>query len=117
WGYHILEIGQQRATLAVAPTRCFGVTDALRQQAVTSAQASAIPASPRLWGVAAQLYSLRHAQGGGMGDYSALAQLAQTAAAQGAAAVAISPVHALFNARPNHFSPYSPSSRLFLNAW
>ncbi len=117
WGYHRLQVADQEVTLAVAPARCFGVTDALRQQAVTSACTQPVPPSPRLWGVAAQLYSLRRDGGGGMGDYSALASLTQTAARQGAAAVAISPVHALFNARPNHFSPYSPSSRLFLNAW
>ncbi len=117
WGYHRLQVGDQEVTLAVAPARCFGITDALRQQAVTSACTQPVPLAPRLWGVAAQLYSLRRDGGGGMGDYSALADLAQRAAAQGAAALAISPVHALFNARPRHFSPYSPSSRLFLNAW
>src|SRR5690606_13302401 len=32
-------------------------------------------------------------------------------------ALAISPVHAGFSADPGHFSPYSPSSRQFLNAF
>ena len=34
----------------------------------------------------------------------------------GAAAVAISPMHAMFSADTERFSPYSPSSRLFLNS-
>jgi 4-alpha-glucanotransferase len=37
------------------------------------------------------------------------------AAAQGAAFVGLNPLHALFPTNPHHFSPYSPSSRHFLN--
>jgi 4-alpha-glucanotransferase len=69
----------------------------------------------RLWGLSAQLYALRREGDGGIGDFTALADLSRRAAAHGADAVAISPVHALFAADPHRFSPYSPSSRLFLN--
>jgi 4-alpha-glucanotransferase len=37
------------------------------------------------------------------------------AAAQGAAFVGLNPLHALFPSNPHHFSPYSPSTRHFLN--
>ena len=42
-------------------------------------------------------------------------RLAKAAARLKADALALSPTHALFAADPNHFSPYSPSSRLFYN--
>src|SRR5207302_2440545 len=48
-------------------------------------------------------------------DFAALAEFASSAAAYGMDAVAISPAHALFPANPSHISPYSPSSRIFLN--
>src|SRR3546814_18004921 len=63
-------------------------------------------------GVAAQVYSLR---GQDAGHYSRLARLVEQAGKQGAAALAISPVHAMFSAAPQRCGPYSPSSRLFLN--
>ena len=112
-GYHRLLAGDQEATLAIAPPRCFGVADAMRLHAKASSQAES---DKRLWGLGVQLYSLRRHGDGGIGDFSALAMLAQSAAAKGAAALAISPVHAMFSADVHRFSPYGPSSRLFLNA-
>ena len=44
-----------------------------------------------------------------------IAELAEVAAARGADALCLSPMHALFTADPARFAPYSPSSRLFLN--
>lgn len=108
-GYYRLQAGERVWTLAVAPTRCPSVGDIMEV------------ADPRAWGVSAQLYSLRRDHGGaaaraaGMGDFTALAQLAVAAANRGAVAVAISPVHAMFAADPTRYSPYGPSSRLFLN--
>ncbi len=69
----------------------------------------------RAWGVTAQVYSLRSARDWGMGDLGDLADLAELAAAKGAAVLGINPLHALFPAEPRHISPYSPSTRLFLN--
>ena len=94
-GYHRLETGDRSHDLAVAPPRCH-------------------PA-PRSWGIAAQLYGLRRAGDAGIGDFAALADLVRAAARQGAAAVAVSPVHAQFSADPLRFSPYAPSSRIMLN--
>ncbi|MFS2117736.1 4-alpha-glucanotransferase, partial [Herbaspirillum frisingense] len=52
---------------------------------------------------------------GGIGHFGALKALAPMAAEYGAAALAMSPLHAMFAADPGRSSPYSPSSRLFLN--
>jgi 4-alpha-glucanotransferase len=105
-GYHRLLAGDIEITLAIAPPRCFGVADALHL---------APPRQPRLWGLGVQLYSLRRAGDGGIGDFGALSQLARSAAGRGAGALAISPVHAMFSADLQRYSPYGPSSRLFLN--
>jgi 4-alpha-glucanotransferase len=110
-GYHTLHIGDQVVTLAIAPTRCFGVSDAIGK------------AQPREWALAVQLYGLRRrgaslgapGASGGVGDFTALASLAGVAAKAGATGIAISPVHAMFTADPQRISPYAPSSRLFLN--
>ena len=69
----------------------------------------------RHWGLAVQLYSLRSARDGGIGDFTDLKQLIETAAANGAAAIGLNPLHALFADRPQDASPYAPNSRLFLN--
>lgn len=118
-GYHRLSIDARQgamieATLAIAPARCYGVADAL--------QACSRPADTRLWGSSAQLYGLRcgserAACSAGLGDYTAAATLARHLAQYGADALALSPVHAMFTADGRRYSPYSPSSRLFLNAW
>jgi 4-alpha-glucanotransferase len=52
----------------------------------------------------------------GLGDFSALEIAGTESGADTAhAAIAISPVHAMFSANPYQYSPYSPSSRLFFN--
>jgi 4-alpha-glucanotransferase len=111
YGYHRLLVGDSATMLAIAPPRCFGIEDAL-----LAGRQEGDPEESRLWGLGVQLYSLRRRGDGGIGDFTALTTLARAAAAHGAAAVAISPVHAMFSADVNRFSPYGPSSRLFLNA-
>ncbi|QRY77864.1 4-alpha-glucanotransferase [Pseudomonas sp. PDNC002] len=101
-GYYPLHLGERELILAVAPPRCPSVT-------------RCCPGRQRIWGLAVQLYSLRRAQDGGAGDVGALAHLVRAAAEQGADAVAISPVHAMFAAARDIYSPYSPSSRLLFN--
>jgi len=108
-GYHTLVINEQRTTLAVAPARCYTIDDAWR------ALDPATETTPPMWGIAAQVYGLRRMGDGGVGDFSALATLAAESAQRGGHAIAISPMHAMFSAEPHKFSPYSPSSRLFLN--
>jgi 4-alpha-glucanotransferase len=105
-GYHRLAIavrGRAQANdgalrLIIAPARCHGLE---RRR--------------RLWGLSAQLYGVRSGRNWGMGDFTDLAELAERAAGFGAGALGVNPLHALFPADANHISPYSPSSRLFLN--
>ncbi|MCK1641153.1 4-alpha-glucanotransferase [Bradyrhizobium sp. 157] len=70
----------------------------------------------RCWLLAAQLYGIRSARNWGMGDFTDLASLIELADHLGADGVGLNPLHALFDDRPGDCSPYSPNSRLFLNA-
>lgn len=101
-GYHQLLIGDHCLMLAVAPPAAPSVADCSGGRR-------------RIWGLTAQLYALRRAGDGGLGDMRALEMLVQEAAKHGADAVAISPIHAMFSANSGQYSPYSPSSRLFFN--
>ncbi|MBP0597461.1 4-alpha-glucanotransferase [Herbaspirillum sp. LeCh32-8] len=112
-GYHRLLVAGHILTLAIAPARCYTIADALRESG-----------GERGWALSAQLYSLRSDSlkptrnvygDGGIGHFTALAELAEAAAGYGASALTMSPVHAMFGADPGRSSPYSPSSRLFLN--
>ncbi|WP_028347100.1 4-alpha-glucanotransferase [Bradyrhizobium murdochi] len=70
----------------------------------------------RCWLLAVQLYGVRSARNWGMGDFADLASLIALADHLGADGVGLNPLHALFDDRPGDCSPYSPNSRLFLNA-
>src|SRR4051812_36089927 len=70
----------------------------------------------RCWLLALQLYGVRSAHNWGMGDFTDLASLIELADHLGADGVGLNPLHALFDDRPGDCSPYSPNSRLFLNA-
>jgi len=74
----------------------------------------------RVFGVAAQLYALRHeaidGKGDqGVGDFTTLRVLAEEAARAGAVTVGLNPLHGLFVSDPDRASPYYPSDRRFLN--
>ncbi|MDU9040017.1 4-alpha-glucanotransferase [Pseudomonas corrugata] len=103
-GYQQVRIQDQHFTLAVAPARCYSVAEAVDDP------------TPRAWGLSAQLYALRRPGDGGFGDTQALEELARVAGERGADALAISPIHAMFSSDTGRCSPYSPSSRLFLNS-
>jgi 4-alpha-glucanotransferase len=105
-GYHELELttpdGERGGcSLIVAANHCH--------------EPDALADGGRLWGVAVQLYTLRSEANWGMGDFADLESVLRQAAANGAAFVGLNPLHALFPSNPHHFSPYSPSSRHFLN--
>jgi len=121
-----VNVETQRAVLAALSLPCGSARTIaeshaqLTQENVRSAkkpkpEKAFLPAQKDIWGVAVQLYALRGGTTGGFGDFAALGGFARQAAALGADAVAISPVHALFAAVPGHISPYAPSTRLFLN--
>lgn len=105
-GYHRLQLladGQPLAetVLVIAPASAF-LPEALRE-------------GGRIWGIALQLYALRSARNWGIGDFTDLVDLIPRAAAAGASLIGLNPLHALFPADPERASPYSPSSRDFLN--
>jgi 4-alpha-glucanotransferase len=103
-GYHVLRLdggADETMRLIVAPLACH--------------LPSPLVDGGRLWGLSAQLYTLRREQDWGIGDFTDLGTLTETAAELGAGLVGLNPLHALFLGQPDRASPYSPSSRLFLN--
>jgi 4-alpha-glucanotransferase len=70
----------------------------------------------RCWLLAVQLYGVRSARNWGIGDFTDLEGLIELAHHLGADGVGLNPLHALFDDHPGDCSPYSPNSRLFLNA-
>lgn len=98
-GYFDLALDGQTRKLAVAPRHC--------------------PLPPghgrRMWGTSLQIPALRSAMPRAFGGIAELADAAQVLGRKGCDALAINPVHALFPGFGEDFSPYSPSSRTFLN--
>ena len=108
-GYHRLQVmqgdapdAQSSGLLIVAPAHCH-LPRALRGDA-------------RAWGIAVQVYALRSARNWGIGDFTDLAAVVDLWGERGAGIVGVNPLHALFPHNPAHISPYSPSSRRFVNA-
>ena len=101
-GYHRVEVLaaqiSAQAMLIVCPPRCH-----------------ALPEGQRIWGLGLQLYGLRSRRDWGIGDYGDLAGVSRLMAEGGASLVGVNPLHGLFPEHPSHASPYSPSSRCFLN--
>ena len=105
-GYHEFEArvsggAAEHCLLIVSPPHCF--------------EPGAIAAGRRLWGIAVQLYTLRSNSNWGMGDFRDLEALIRWMASCGAGFVGVNPLHALSPADPARSSPYSASSRHFLN--
>lgn len=107
WGYHKLQVFRKRRkspyvmTLIVTPKSCFKQPDILDGK--------------KQWGPSIQLYTLRTEHNWGIGDFGDLKQLVGDIAARGGDFVGLNPVHSLFPANPEGASPYSPSSRRWLN--
>jgi 4-alpha-glucanotransferase len=107
WGYHKLYLERKRRkapyemTLIRTPRACF--------------KQSAIDQGKKLWGPSVQLYTLRTQHNWGIGDFGDLKQLVADIAARGGDFVGLNPIHSLFPANPEGASPYSPSSRRWLN--
>lgn len=98
-GYYDLALDGHYLQLAIAPAQC----------------PLPRPAGKRLWGTAIQIPALRGAPERGFGNFADLADATKVLAQAGCDALAINPVHALFPGVGEDFSPYSPSSRQFLN--
>ncbi|NIY49404.1 4-alpha-glucanotransferase [Cedecea colo] len=104
-GYHELTVSQNERSwqcrVIVAPKRCYE-PDALLQD-------------KKLWGACVQLYTLRSAHNWGIGDFGDLQRMLVDVAKRGGSFIGLNPIHALYPANPESASPYSPSSRRWLN--
>ncbi|MCA1961024.1 MAG: 4-alpha-glucanotransferase [Desulfomonile sp.] len=70
----------------------------------------------KIAGIGLALYGLRSRRNWGIGDFTDLRHFVEWARSDlGVDAIGINPLHALFNRKPYHTSPYLPSSRLFRN--
>lgn len=103
-GYHRLQLPELAAetSLIVAPKRCWLPDRLLNGQG--------------LWGIAVQLPLLRSARNWGIGDFSDLAELGRIAAKHECGLIGVNPLHQMFLDAPERASPYSPATRLHLNA-
>ena len=107
-GYHRVTVyfGESRRCtmqLVIAPARCH--------------LPAAVQDGGRVWGWAVQLYALRSRRNWGLGDFTDLENLVRLASRHGAGFVGLNPLHALHPDNPAHASPYSPSSRRFLDVF
>ncbi|PKM20230.1 MAG: 4-alpha-glucanotransferase [Gammaproteobacteria bacterium HGW-Gammaproteobacteria-15] len=101
-GYHQLSLNDTAFTqkLIITPGQCF------------------VPqnfSSQKQWGIALQLYGLRSERNWGIGDFTDLSNTVNYLAGVGADFIGLNPIHALYPAMPESASPYSPSSRRWLN--
>ncbi|GJJ79435.1 4-alpha-glucanotransferase [Pasteurella canis] len=69
----------------------------------------------KAWGLNVQLYSLRSQQNWGIGDFADLTYLIKQASQYGVDFIGINPLHLLYPTVPEWASPYSSSSRRWLN--
>lgn len=78
---------------------------------------SEVEAGQKLWGASVQLYTLRSKTNWGVGDFNDLKDLLKIVHKRGGAFVGLNPMHAGYpaNPDPDMISPYSPSSRMWLN--
>lgn len=104
-GYHRLSLTQGKRAwqtlLVVAPSRAW--------------LPPKLADGKRLWGLSAQLYTLRAEEDCGIGDFATLLEAVELAATQGADFILLNPLHALDVRYPENASPYSPNDRRFLN--
>ncbi|ENA1777019.1 4-alpha-glucanotransferase [Yersinia ruckeri] len=104
-GYHCLTLTQGTrqwsCSVIVAPQRCY--------------EPDALLTGKKLWGACVQLYTLRSDRNWGIGDFGDLGQMIEQVGERGGAFIGLNPIHALYPANPNSVSPYSPSSRRWLN--
>ena len=113
-GYHQLRLLNAMDGSSAPLARCLLIV-APRRAYLPQSLAADDTGPGRVWGLSVQLYSLRSERNWGIGDFTDLLELVESAASLGAALVGVNPLHALFAHDPERASPYSPSSRLFLN--
>lgn len=107
-----LPIGYHHLRLAASPTLLKPLS---LQLIVVPQQAVTVESSNKPVGVSVQLYSLQSQKNWGMGDFSDLGELCELLAEFGVDTIGVNPLHVLYAQHPERCSPYSPSSRVFLN--
>lgn len=107
-GYHQLEVLEKgneeplaSMSLIITPSACF--------------TPKAMSEGKKIWGTSVQLYCIKSEKNWGIGDFSDLKLLLKNTAANGGDFIGLNPIHALSPAQPHNASPYSPSSRKWLN--
>ncbi|MCG6201573.1 4-alpha-glucanotransferase [Psychromonas antarctica] len=107
-GYHSLaiyekDIAEALATMSliITPSRCYS------PEAITQGE--------KIWGTSVQLYCLKSEANWGIGDFSDLKTLLAKTKENGGDFIGLNPIHALSPSQPDNSSPYSPSSRKWLN--
>ncbi|MCF8198767.1 MAG: malto-oligosyltrehalose synthase [Sulfuritalea sp.] len=108
-GYYRLEVEQPGQEVQPQAAMSLIVTPP------TAFQPDAIKGENRVWGPTVQLYGLRSRRNWGMGDFGDLRTLIDQTADAGGGVIGVNPLHALFPDDPSRISPYSPSSRNFVN--
>lgn len=105
YGYHTLTLTQNQhhwqCRVIVAPARCY--------------EPRALRDGEKLWGACVQLYTLRSQDNWGIGDFGDLKKMLGEIGQLGGAFIGLNPIHALYPANPESASPYSPSSRRWMN--
>ena len=104
-GYHSLTLTQDdqrwHCRVIIAPERCY--------------EPQPLQEAKKLWGACVQLYTLRSENNWGIGDFGDLKAMLPEVAKRGGAFIGLNPIHALYPANPESASPYSPSSRRWMN--
>ncbi len=107
-GYHkldLLENGKSKPlatmSLIIAPQGCYSPQEILDGK--------------KIWGASIQLYCIKSDVNWGIGDFSDLKVLLQYTKDNGGDFIGLNPIHALTPSQPENASPYSPSSRKWLN--
>ncbi|HEY5714816.1 MAG TPA: 4-alpha-glucanotransferase [Psychromonas sp.] len=108
FGYHSLSLYEQgndealaTMSLIITPQSCY--------------TPEAILQGKKNWGTSVQLYCVKSDSNWGIGDFSDLKTLLKNSAENGGDFIGLNPIHALSPSQPKNASPYSPSSRKWLN--
>jgi (1->4)-alpha-D-glucan 1-alpha-D-glucosylmutase len=106
-GYHELKVSVGQLSgfcqLISAPKQCY--------------QPPEFADNNKLWGIASQLYSLRSSRNWGLGQFSDLNALIRIVSEAGGAFVGLNPFNAVSVFNMDQNSPYSATSRSFLNVY
>ena len=100
FGYHKLILGKNKYFLISCPKK-LNLPKSIKNK--------------QLKGIMVNLYSVRSANSWGIGDFEDLKTLIKKTAEKHGDFISINPLHAAFNGINQFDSPYSPSSKLFLN--